>query len=256
VLALFSPLIVALTKTPDMWLGLVGIPTHWPNIWADLSSLAVQYFGFASPGGTTIVTPFFELGSMLLIALGLYYVYKTRETAKSYVVILWAICLIPILVLNPNLTSTTFLPLVLLLATGLNGLLSHWYGLFPRNPYARIGGLIPVVILVSVLTLSGVNRFVFSYLYNPKIVPNFSKDISLIPSGRQYIVVASDELPFYSVVAKYDPKITVGTQPSGNTFTVTRAAKQMYPGYSIDKIVTNGNSDLGDRFYLYKKTGS
>jgi hypothetical protein len=255
-LILVSPLVIALYKNPSLTLNLIGIPSSRPDLWSNLSLLGTQYLGFANPGGSTVITPFFELGSVLLIILGFYYIYKTKATAKSYVIILWLICLLPILVLNPSLTTVTFLPLVLLLASGLNGLLSHWYGLFPRNPYARIGGLIPVVVLVSVLVLSGVNRFVYSYLYSPKIVPNFSKDISLIPSGRQNIIVSTSELPFYSVVAKYNAQITVNTQPSGAAFIATHDAKRSFGGYAIDKIITNGNTNLSDRLYLYKKIGS
>ena len=251
-----SPLVTALIKTPKLGLSLVGIPTTWPNLGSNLASLGSQFFGFISPGGTTLITPFFELGSMLLIAMGVYYVWKTKSTAKSYVVILWTICLIPILILNPQVTSITFLPLVLLLASGLSGLLSHWYGLFPHNPYARIGGLVPIVILVIVLVLSGLNRYIYGYLYDPYIVPNFSKDISLIPKGHQDLLVSANELPFYQVVAKYNKQITLTSYPTSKTVLVTRDARQNFTGYSLDRIITNSNSNLSDRFYQYKKLGS
>lgn len=255
VLLIISPLVTALIKTPSLRLTMMGIPASWPNLWSNLVSLGSQYYGFAKPGNTTLITPFFELGSMLLVVLGAYFIYKTKETAKSYVVILWTLCLVPILILNPTLTSITFLPLVLLLAYGLNGLLSHWYDLFPRNPYARIGGLIPIVILVSVLILSGVNRYVYSYLYNPNIVPNFSKDLSLIPKGYQNLVVSNNELPFYNVVAKYNKKINISTAPLGDAFLATREAKGVYTGYKVERIITNSNSNLSDRLYLYKRVG-
>ncbi len=253
VLLLVSPLIVSIIKTPSLGLTMLGIPTVWPNIWINLASLSNQYFGFANPGGTTIITPFFELGSMLLIALGVYYVFKTKATAKSYVVILWTLCLIPIVILNPAYTNITFLPLVILLGSGLSGLLSSWYGLFPRNPYARIGGLIPIVILVTVLVLSGINRYVYGYLYDPDIVPNFSKDIQLIPKDTKNIVVSESELPFYNVMSKYNKKLVISTSPLGNSFLVTHNAKRDFSGYTLSKIITSSLSDKSDRFYLYKK---
>lgn len=254
---LISPLVTALIKSPKLGLELIGIPYNWPNIFANLSSLGAQYFGFANPGGSTIITPFFELGSMLLIALGVYYVWKSKATAKSYVVILWTLCLIPIVILNPTDTSITFLPLVILMASGLSGLLSHWYGLFPRNPYARVGGLVPIVILVIVLVLSGLNRYIYGYIYDPDIVPNFNKDISLIPSGRQNLMVSAREFPFYNVVAKYNKKITVTTNnPVTNTVLVSHDARQNLKGYKLERIITNSNNGSSDRFYLYKKLGS
>ncbi len=48
----------------------------------------------------------------------------------------------PVILINPIFTSVTFVPIVLLLAAGLTSLIGYWYRLFPRNPYARVAGLI------------------------------------------------------------------------------------------------------------------
>jgi len=253
VLLLVSPLIFAVFRTPSLGLELLGVPAKWPNLLTNLASLGNQYFGFAKPGGTTIITPFFELGSMLIIALGAYFIFKTRVTAKSYVVTLWTLCLVPVIIMNPNFTTITFLPLVLLLASGLNGLLYYWYGLFPHNPYARIGGLVPLVILVVVLVSSGVNRYVYSYQFDPNISPNFSKDLRLIPTDTKNIVVADKELPFYNVMAEYNDKLNISTTPNSASFLVTHDAKYPFIGYKIDKIITTSFKNDADRFYLYKK---
>lgn len=252
-LLLLTPLILAIIKTPSLGLTLIGIPTQWPDFNANLASLGAQYLGFANPGGTTIMTPFFELGSMMLIIIGIYHVIRTRATAKSYTIAIWILCLIPVIILNPSFTSIVFLPLVLLLASGLNTLISHWYELFPLNPYARIGGLIPIVILVIVLVLSGAERYVYGYHYDPNIAPNFSRDIRLIPKDTKNILVTQDELPFYSVIAKYNHKLTILTAPQNNSFLATRAIKQVFPDYSINRIITSTNFNDGSRFYLYKK---
>jgi 4-amino-4-deoxy-L-arabinose transferase-like glycosyltransferase len=255
ILLSITPLIVAIFKQPSLALTLLGIPTDRPNFGENISSLAAQYLGFSHPGGTTIMTPFFELGSMLIIVVGIYHVIRTKETAKSYIISLWLLCLAPIIMLNPKFTSIAFLPLVLLLASGLSTLLLYWYRLFPRNPYARIAGLIPIVILVSALVFSGINRYVYGYLYDPSIVSNFSKDIKLIPASAHNIVVTDSELAFYQVIAKYNKNLTVSTTvPSSDTFLATRAAKKDFSGYIIKKIITTSSSKQGDRFYLYEKS--
>jgi len=250
---LLIPLIITLIKTPSLGLQLLGIPTKWPNFGANFASLGAQYLGFARPGGTTLMTPFFELGSMLIIAGGLYHLVRTWVTAKSYVIGLWLLCLLPIIILNPDYTSVTFLPLVLLLASGLSLLLSHWYGLFPRNPYARIGGLIPVIILVAVLVSSGADRYIYGYRYDPNIAPNFSRDLKLIPKDTKNLVVSGDELAFYNVVAKYNKQYAVSTVPTTDTFLATRAAQQDTNHYQISQIITSSLSYQSDRFYLYTK---
>ena len=254
ILIIVSPLILSMVNNPSLGLVLLGIPTEWPNIGANIASIGSQYFSFFNSSATTILTPFFELGSALLIVLGSYFVIKTRSTAKNYVVILWTLFLIPVIILNPDLTSITFLPLVILLGSGLNGLLSHWYNLFPRNPYARIGGLIPIIILVTVLVLSGVNRYVYGYRYNPSIVPNFSNDLRLIPKNTKNIIVSNSELEFYKVLAKYNKRINVSTLPTSDTFLATHNAKRLFNGYKISQIITTTTYINSDRFYVYKKT--
>lgn len=253
VLMLVSPLIYSIFKSPHLILTLLGFPAAWPNLGSNLSSLGDQYLNFINPGGTTVLTPFFELGSVLLIALGAYFVIQTRATAKSYVVILWTLCLIPVVIFNPSLTNITFLPLVLLLGSGLGGLLAHWYELFPRNPYARVGGLVPIIILVTALVFSGVDRYIYEYRYSPNIVPSFSKDLQLIPAGTKNIVVASNELEFYQVIAKYRKQLTISTYPAGDTFLATHGVSHPVKGYKIDQIITSSAKNNSDRFYVYKK---
>ncbi|MEI6228991.1 MAG: glycosyltransferase family 39 protein [Candidatus Saccharibacteria bacterium] len=250
---LITPLIFATVKNMGLGLELLGIPTKWPDFAANFSALGAQYLGFANPGGTTLMTPFFELGSMLLICIGLFRVVRTIAAARSYIVLIWILCLVPVIIFNPGFTSIVFLPLVLLLAYGLRFLLTYWYRLFPRNPYARIGGLIPMVILVTVLVFSGVDRYVYGYRYDPGLVSNFSEDIKLIPDGVKSLVISVGEKPFYEVFAKHSGKFTVSTAPMAVDFLTTREAKKTYPGYAVQEIITTHNKDNGDRFYLYKK---
>jgi len=247
------PLIFAAIKNPSLGLNLLGIPLKWPDLIDNLSTLATQYFSFASPGGTTLMTPFFELGSMLIIIIGIFNIFKTRETAKSYIIFIWMVCLVPFVILNPIHTTILLLPLIMLIASGLSLLLSHWYNLFPLNPYARIAGLIPLVILVSVLVLSGVDRYTYGYRHDPNLVPNFSKDIKLIPKDTTNIVVDNSELDFYNVIASHSKGLKVSVTPSTDIFLATRKAKKDYTGYGIDKIIVTARQKDGDRFYLYKK---
>lgn len=252
-LALSIPLIVTIITTPNLGLTLLGVPTQWPDFGANFTALGAEYLGFIKPGGTTLMTPFFELGSMLIIAIGAYYMIRTRETAKSYVIGLWILCLIPFIILNPSFTSITFLPLVILLASGLNALLTKWYGLFPRNPYARIAGLIPVIILVAVLVTSGIDRYAYGYRYDPNIVPNFSNDLKLIPSDTKNLVVSDNELEFYRVVATHNKQLVISTTPTSDTFLVSREANRSFKNYVIKQIIVSSNSNQSDRFYLYTK---
>lgn len=254
--AIVAPLVLGIIKTPSLGLSLLGVPTEMPDFLANIATLGKQYLGFAIPTTTNLMTPVFGLGSMLIIGFGIYKLIRTRESTQSYLIITWIVCLIPILITNPRFTSVTFLPLVLLLATGLSSLLNNWYRLFPRNPYARITGLIPLFILISALVLSGLERYAYGYHYDPQTVPNFSKDLSLLPKDTKQLIVTGEELPFYRVVESYNKSFKIVNQPTADTFVSTQPLTGMYPGYEISRIITTSTYNNADRFYVYKKIGS
>ena len=251
-----TPLLFGIFQTPELGLSLLGVPTVLPQFIDNLNILLHQYLGFASGSTTGLMTPVFGLGSMLIIGFGVVKLIRTRESTQSYLIMIWIACLIPILITNPNFTSVTFLPLVLLLATGLESLFGYWYRLFPINPYARIAGLIPLVVLVGVLVFSGLERYVYGYHYDPSTVSNFSQDLSLLPKETTLLVVSPREVPFYTVVATHEKNLQIATTATGTAFSITHNAHQsgmLYPGFTIERIVTSVSKSDADRFYVYKK---
>lgn len=250
-----APLAMGVIARPRLGLTLLGMPESWPpNIQENLLTLIQQYFIFWEPSTTTLMTPVFGLGSVLLIGLGLYRLIMTRETTRSYLIIIWMVCLLPIMILNPSFTSIAFVPSVLLLAAGFTSLITYWYRLFPYNPYARVSGLLPLIILVTVLIGSGLDRYVYGYHYDPNTAVNFSKDLKLIPKDTAHLVVADDELAFYQVVAKHRSGLSVSTVPQSDTFVATRSARDVVDGYTIQQIITTTYTNNSDRLYSYKKT--
>ncbi len=252
-LTLIAPLVYLVIQNPRYGLTLLGVPTDWPpDFAANFFQLLRQYFLFWDPTITTVMTPVFGLGSALIILLGLYRLIRTRETTRSYLIIIWIICLTPVLLLNPDFTSVTFIPAILLLAAGLTSLIGYWYRLFPLNPYARIVGLVPIVILVGVLIISGLTRYAYGYQYSPSIATLFSRDISLIPKDTQQLVVGAEEQDFYKAVAGFNDTFEVVDMPTTPSFTATKAASPQFSDYKITRIITNQQAGNADRLYIYQ----
>jgi hypothetical protein len=252
---LITPLVYLVAMKPQLGLSLLGVPASLPpDIGANVLTLLRQFFLFWEPSTTTLMTPVFGLGSILIIALGVYRLILTRETTRSYLIILWIVCLIPVLLVNPQFTSVTFIPSVLLLAAGLTSLIGYWYRLFPLNPYARIAGLIPIVILVVVLIGSGLDRYIYGYHYAPSTAVNFSNDLKLIPHDTKHLVVSNDELAFYTAVSHHRTSMAVTTRPDSQQFVATRDARtSVDPTYKITRIITTTYTNNSDRLYIYKK---
>lgn len=251
-----TPLALAIIDQPSLGLTLLGAPATWPpDLIANLLTQLRQYFIFWAPSATTLLTPVFGLGSILLILLGLYRLIETRETTRSYLIITWILSLVPVLLLNPAMTSIVFIPAVLLLAAGLTSLIDYWYRLFPRNPYARIAGLIPLIVLVATLIGSGIDRYVYGYHYSPAISSNFSQDLGLLPKTETQLVVTDAELPFYRAVSSYRPSLNVVTTPTQDNVIATREARGNVPAdYDVTLIITSTYANDGDRFYQYQKS--
>ncbi|HEY8886113.1 MAG TPA: glycosyltransferase family 39 protein [Candidatus Microsaccharimonas sp.] len=254
-LILAAPLAYLIATKPQLGLSLLGAPATWPpDIGANAMTLLKQFFLFWEPSTTTLMTPVFGFGSVLIIGLGVYRLILTRDTTRSYLIIIWVLCLIPVLLINPQFTSVTFVPAVLLLAAGLTSLITYWYRLFPLNPYARIAGLIPIVVLVITLLGSGLDRYIYGYHYAPSTAVNFSNDLRLLPKNTKNLLVTGDELAFYQAVAHHRSELRVVTIPDTDVFVATRSAHaSVLSSYQITRIITTTYTNDSDRLYIYKK---
>lgn len=264
-LALLSPLITALITKPEIGLTLLGIPQTWPNILTTGAQLFEAHCGFMFPHADKDIQPVYTLPSLILVGLGILHLFKTKYTARSYITASWIILLTPVILINPSKTAITFVPVMLLIAAGIDELLHRWYSMFPRNPYARIAGLFPITLLVAGMALTGTERYFYAYRYSPPVASNFSDDLNLLDTelrnaGNQPTAIAATqtELPFYRAVANHTDKITVINPneplPEDKQLIVTRAAftERDMSKKEPAKIITNGRSEKSDRWYLYK----
>lgn len=258
-LILLVPLGYGLWRDPGIGLTLLGIPNQWPDLWANILQLGRQYLDFISPSSGTIMTPLFGLGSMILILLGILNLATTKYTARSYIITAWIVLLLPVLLINPDIVGVTFLPIVLLMAMGISTLLGNWYQLFPRNPYARLAGLLPLTVLIGGMVFSGVDRYMYGYTYDPLTANHFSHDLRLLNKqlsngDKTTLVVSEDERAFYDVVASNHESVTITTKlPKKYTnATISHAAYQPSKKATPAYIITDGTSTDSDRFYIYK----
>lgn len=260
--AIVTPLAMVIWSHPDTAKVLLGVPTTSPRLGHNALQLFIQYFNFMSPSNSVYMTPIFSLGAMLLIVLGAISMFRSRYTARSYTIMAWLLLLLPVILINPQYTTVMFVPLLLLLTMGLQALIIYWYRLFPRNPYARVAGLIPLIVLVGGLVFSGIDRYVYGYHYDPNTQQHFSNDLGILNDtlGDQprpvVLVVSPAEAPFYSVVAKYNHGLVVSEalpQAITSTTMVTHAAHTDTQPVPIT-ILTNAMSQDANRFYIYKKT--
>lgn len=262
-LIVIAPLGWAMYLEPRIGLTLLGIPAEWPDINANIANLFHQYFNFVTPTSGVFVQPIYALGPLLLIILGVIQLVTTNYTARSYIITSWSLLLIPALIINPTYTSVTFVPAMLLMAMGVNFLLASWYRLFPKNPYARIAGLIPLIILIASMVFSGVSRYTYGYLYNPATASNFNRDTQLVnrelasTSDPVVLIVSPEEVPYYTIIAEHAGEhVSVSTSQSlgkepARAIVTHDAHMIIGTTRTPHRIITDHVTQQADRFYVY-----
>jgi uncharacterized membrane protein len=262
-LAAITPLLYASAIDSNVGLIILGIPTTDILLKQNIMTVIQDIFGFSVESSSYYLRPFYSLGAFLLIAVGTYKLLTQNYTARSYIIFAWGLLLLPFIVMIPSHVHALYVIFSLLIALGIATLIADWYKLFPRNPYARVVGLLPLTIVVVGIMVSGVMRYMNNYQYNGTVLRNYSKDLVLLKNELRShanatkikLIVAEGERPFYAAAAKYDTRFTVTTNDlnKDGTVIITRA---VHPSVTRTtdpyRIITNSRAEDADRFYVYK----
>lgn len=262
-LIILTPLGYALSRQPTLIWTLLGFSNLPMNLGSNLGLLFNQYFNFMAPLSSSLITPVYGLATVLIVLLGMIRLFTTKYTARSYIISIWFILILPILILNPSTQNLTFVPVTLMVAMGITLLFRRWYRLFPFNPYARVAGLLPLFILIASMTFSGVDRFTYGYRYDQNAATSYKKDLSLINSyldsnskQKVFMLVSPTETAFYTALAAYRSNFSLVSQtsllPADSVVVATNSANRNLTNLGLANILTSPFSQQSDRFYIYK----
>lgn len=174
-----------------------------------LATLATYATGYGAEPGT-----FYPVLSVPAIALGLYGVYCSARhigQGRHATVLLWLFIALAILLSAPESPAALlFVPAVLLVIVGLRGFINIWYGLFPRNPYARTAALLPIALLLLVLVGFNYQRYFYGLPRAENVHAVYDSDIMLLQDqfGRLprtntlMVVVPPNEERFFGLLEK------------------------------------------------------
>ncbi len=263
------PLIIGAIRDPSVIWALLGVPTNWVGMMENAKNIAIHYAGFATPQNGVILQPVYSLGTILLGILGLYCLFTTKYTTKSYIISFWLLLLLPFVFLNPEMIGITFIPGMLLIGLAVDYLFRSWYRLFPRNPYARVFGLLPLGVLLVGIVISNIDRYSYGFHYGETVYREYNYDLRLLsrqlnelPKDEVVVLVAtSSEKAFYAAFASHQKIIkslsvtTAKSVDSGVYTIVTHKAKPAI-AKTPNGVVAFSTSSHADRFYLYKNSSN
>ncbi len=217
---LLTPLALAIANDSSTLQTLFGIDGIKAKITSDslLASVILiikSLFMFNQPFIGEMITPFLSLPFMLFVAFGLIRCIYDHHSARSYLLLIWLAIAIPLLILNPTQFALLFVPSIMLMAIGIETFIREWYKLFPRNPYARIGGLIPLILITLGIVTISTTRYFYGYYYadtRGAFYPGLSevREVSKKEVATN-LIVPEDQVSFYNIMRRDHPNITVSS---------------------------------------------
>jgi hypothetical protein len=272
-LLLFVPLAFAMAKNPQIIKDLVvpGLSVG-VNFIENIKLLGIQFFDFAGlfTNTSATLTPLYSLPVLMIACVGIYSLARRKHSVQNYVITAWLIMIIPIVIVHPLNDTILFVPIALLIATGIDYILWYWYRLFPHNPYARIAGLIPLIVLIGGIVVTGTSRYFYTFNHDPNALHTISKDLSIVSSTVKaldrdgVLIVDQSEKPFYDVFAatnKLPLSIETSSLPTTDkqykdkAILATRMSAPVREGILPVRVITNNRATTdSDRLYIYKNT--
>jgi hypothetical protein len=173
-LFVFSPLILSFYNNPSLIKEWLLLPTNieWSSILNNFLQVPSAYI-YKAPAD-----PIFNVGSLPvldvaaggLFLIGMYAYQKNAKLERTKIMILTAFLGILLGALG-QVTIGIFLimPYVYsVIAAGISYVLDEWYGVFPRNPFARSFGLLLVTIVVLISVYYQTTRFFVVWPQTPE----------------------------------------------------------------------------------------
>jgi len=153
-LILIAPLAVATVMRPGLAFSLLGLPNSLHNLTYFGGHLldAVLSIGVRSDGSSLLWvghSPLLNAVELVLAALGIYYYVYQKRSLRSLLLCLGLVMSLVLVGLHSGVGIATVVPLLYLLITcGLNHFLNEWLTVFPRNPIARVTGIVVICLML------------------------------------------------------------------------------------------------------------
>ncbi|TAH31949.1 hypothetical protein EYC58_04710 [Candidatus Saccharibacteria bacterium] len=227
VLTILGPLIVSVIHTPSIALSLLGMDQlhqfQLSHILGNTKEVLSTLFNFTSNTSEHIVKPIFGIATTVLLIFGILKLFTASYSARSYMLFIWLLVLVPLLLIRPDMVLLVIVPATLILAIGIETLIRQWYDIFPRNPYARIAALIPLTILVISIVGINMERYFYGNHYSSLAADSHAElpavravlDSHQLGKTRPVVIsVPADQVSFYDILRREFPRVSVNSDPT------------------------------------------
>lgn len=277
-IAVLVPLGWNIWRDPMVVRELLAIPQSLPgpllffkDLWSAMGTLINPFKVQIS----TVITPLMGIPMIALATIGLIRTVMDYHSVRSYVLLLWLAVLTPVVGLNPTHLNVVFVPLMLLGAIGMQSLFRYWYDLFPRNPYARVFGLLPIILLMASVVGFNYQRYFTGMSYSQATVAAYNPDPLLLHDTlalksyrdqRITLITTPERKPLYQIdqsIAKnlsiVTPSDFSGAPTANNVIVDVGAESQLTPEQRAlisgvpSQLLVSDRKDDALRFRIYRQ---
>lgn len=269
-LLILAPLIWTTYNDPSTILTLLNFNAATINPIDYAKNLIQMIANTLNPGAISSnesIFPLVGLTTGLIISMGVYRLFKDAYSIRSHLLIIWSAIILTVVCLNPTNLTPLFVPAMLILAIGLNLVLLYWYQLFPRNPYARIFGLLPIALLIFSIISLEYNRYFNTMFYSVESAKVFQPDVFMaqvalknIKEGKPITIVVENKYEaIYDIIAKTRPGTTVESTKfnfkTTDSIMINANIWQFYQNKlgTPTKVVVDDRKDDALRFAIYER---
>lgn len=230
----------------------------------------LPFFSWHGVVESTFLAPQISLPTTLIAIIGLVSTFKGFFASRNSIAIFLILFTIAISGFNTDYVALLVLPFAILIAHGLRYIINKWYDLFPENPYAKLFGIIPITLFLSIMIASDLSHFISGYRYAAPVANQFSNDLTLIlqhtkaddnilidNSNEEHklmndlIIAANHNQPIFRSPLNYNiVDLTSHHFISGEEFYSFTKIKDQ-DSLIIKKIITSAKSQNADRLYQY-----
>ncbi len=177
-LLVLSPMIVSLINNPAQLPTLLGFDrlTNF-GIRSCLEALTqipddLFVYGPSDASIWLLRTPILDIGSAVLLVLGIYSYSRGKHTLRRRLLIALFCVGVVLVTLSTYISVAVLLPIIyIVMASGLTYLLQSWFTVFPRNPLARAIGVVVLCGLIGVIAAYHINRYFVAWPHAPQTIP-------------------------------------------------------------------------------------
>ncbi len=176
---IWLPLLIIDLFRPDMFKIWLGIPNKFSgpvdmirNLWDVIYALVVH--GPANAAIWLHNAPIFDIFTLVVIALGVYFYAKHRKVGRTRLLLSYFVVGLILTSLGGSVGISIVIPLLYICAaTGIAFLIHEWLQVFPINPFARIIGIGIVTLAISLSSVYNLRAYFIAWPHNTNTQTTF-----------------------------------------------------------------------------------